>query len=131
MPHKGKRPRRAAKRRHRHVIGPCCCHVGAPGSCAGPEAVSAACRGAFAVSAVPSRDATYVFYLNAAVPTLSARRETIAWFRDEFERTRHETQTDKVDSLLKHGRILLKQTESGFMLSGTGEPFVKLRGGRT
>lgn len=67
----------------------------------------------------------------AAVPTLSARRETIAWFRDEFERTRHETQTDKVDSLLKHGRILLKQTESGFMLSGTGEPFVKLRGERT
>ncbi|WFD40449.1 uncharacterized protein MJAP1_003435 [Malassezia japonica] len=75
----------------------------------------------------------YRQYLRATrpVPTLSARRETIAWFRDEFERTRHETQTDKVDSLLKHGRILLKQTESGFMLSGTGEPFVKLRGERT
>lgn len=61
---------------------------------------------------------------------MQARRETIAWFRDEFERARHETDLDKIQSLLKHGRIQLKQMQSGFMLSSTGETFAPLRGAR-
>jgi len=30
-------------------------------------------------------------FTRAASPTLSARHETIAWFRDEIERTRYES----------------------------------------
>lgn len=71
---------------------------------------------------------TYCAY--AVIPTMSARRETIAWFRDEFEQARHETDVGKIESLLKHGRIQLKQTESGMMLSSTEGSYAPLRGGR-
>lgn len=61
---------------------------------------------------------------------MSARRETIAYFRDEFEKTRHVTDPDQIGSLLKHGRILLKQTEASMMLGGIGGNYSPLRGAR-
>ncbi|KAI3617373.1 hypothetical protein CBS9595_003282 [Malassezia furfur] len=70
--------------------------------------------------------ALYRKYLRAT----RSRRETIAWFRDEFEQARHETDVGKIESLLKHGRIQLKQTESGMMLSSTSGSYAPLRGGR-
>lgn len=71
-----------------------------------------------------------MFEPDTVIPTMDARRETIAWFRDDFERARHETDVGKIESLLKHGRIQLKQTESGMMLNSYGDSFAPLRGRR-
>ncbi|PKI84083.1 hypothetical protein MVES_001916 [Malassezia vespertilionis] len=64
------------------------------------------------------------------VPTMAARRETIAWFRDEIERAKHETDPQRIDFLLKHGRILHKQLQNGFSMHASGGQTAPLRGRR-
>ncbi|SHO78720.1 Uncharacterized protein MSYG_3067 [Malassezia sympodialis ATCC 42132] len=65
------------------------------------------------------------------IANMEARWETIAWFRGEIEHVRTETDPNRIESHLTHGRITLKQMESSFSLSSAGQPLSPLRGLRS
>lgn len=65
-----------------------------------------------------------------ASPTLSARHETIAWFRDEIERTRYESDEGRIKAYLMHGRMTLSQMESMSILQASDSSYPALRGKR-
>ncbi|WFD31641.1 hypothetical protein MSPP1_002680 [Malassezia sp. CBS 17886] len=56
------------------------------------------------------------------LPSQDARRETVEYYRDEFEKMRHVTDHGQLESLLTHGRIHLRNAEGNFLFTGDLDP---------
>ncbi|PWY97674.1 hypothetical protein BCV70DRAFT_202618 [Testicularia cyperi] len=77
--------------------------------------------------------ALYRNYLRATrdIPNPEARWETIQWFRDDFVKNKHVTETQDIKDLLMQGHRFLRQMQGQMSLAGASHSDTgKLRGTR-